>query len=174
MIKRFIGVVALILTVLSANAEDKNIGLRMGYQNSVMSIDGNKIGSSGNSFYVNAYKDTKLLPFLFFHSGLQYSQSEASIENHDYKINYLGAPVAVKAKFGPVYALGGAAFNVKLNENNRPEDFSSAKWFDTNAFVGGGFKVLFMTIDARYHWGLTDINNGIKNNSFQVGLGLRF
>ncbi|WP_068473452.1 outer membrane beta-barrel protein [Saccharicrinis aurantiacus] len=173
MIKKFLGVLALFVVVLNAQASDNNIGLRMGYQNSVMSVDGNKLGSSGNSFYVNAYKDTKLLPFLFFHSGLQYSQSEASIENQDYKINYLGAPLAIKAKVGPLYALGGAAFNVKLNEKNNPFD-SSSSWYDTNAFVGGGFKVLFMTIDARYHWGLTEINNGIKNNSFQIGLGLRF
>ncbi|MBS2098569.1 outer membrane beta-barrel protein [Carboxylicivirga linearis] len=173
MIKRILTLAVVLTLFISTQAQDKSMGLRIGYQSSYMMVDNSKVGSSGNSFYVNAYRDNKLLPFLFFHSGLQYSQSESTIESHDYKINYLGAPLAMKVKVGPIYALGGASFNVKLNEKNNPFE-SSSSWYDTNAFVGAGFKLLFMTIDTRYMWGLTDVNQGIHNNSFQVGLGLRF
>ncbi|TLX70208.1 porin family protein [Labilibacter sediminis] len=171
--KKVIGFLLLFLAAIAIQAQEKDFGLRMGYQNSVMNINGNKAGSSGNSFYVNAYKETKIIPFLYFHSGLQYSRVESNIESHNYQIDYLGAPLALKAKLGPLYALGGYTFNVKLNENNNPYS-SSTSWYDSNAFAGLGFKLLFMTIDARYHWGLTDINQGIHNNSFQIGLGLKF
>ncbi|MCY1723433.1 outer membrane beta-barrel protein [Prolixibacteraceae bacterium Z1-6] len=171
--KKIIGLAVLLLSIIAVQAQDHNIGLRVGYQNSRMLVDGSKLGSSGNSIYVNAYKDTQMLPFLFFHSGLQYSQSESTIENMDYRLNYLGAPVGLKVKLGPVNAIGGAAFNVKLNEKNSPFE-KSAKWYDTNAFLGAGFNILFLNVDARYVWGLTNINNGIHNNGFQIGLGLRF
>nr|WP_319397872.1 outer membrane beta-barrel protein [uncultured Carboxylicivirga sp.] len=173
MIKKFLALTVALTLFISIKAQDESMGVRIGYQNSIMKVDGNKIGSSGKSFYVNAYKDTKLMPFLYFQSGLQYTQATSEIESYDYKINYLGVPVAMKIKVGPVYGLGGAAFNVKLNEKNNPFDNSSS-WYDANAFVGAGVKILFMTIDGRYMWGLKNVNNGIHNNSFQVGLGLRF
>ncbi|WP_163709663.1 outer membrane beta-barrel protein [Mangrovibacterium lignilyticum] len=171
--KRFIGLATIMLLVFTLHAQDTKLGVRVGYQNTRMSVDGDKVGDTGNSFYLNVYKDSKIIPFLFFHSGIQYSQAKAGFDNGDYRINYLGAPIGLKAKVGPLYGLAGATFNVKLSDDNSPTG-ESAKWYDTNTFVGLGFSFLMLNVEGRYAWGLTDINQGIHNNAFQIGLGLRF
>lgn len=170
--KKTIGIVVALIFVVSLQSQAQKIGLRVGYQNTMMKVDGSKIGKTGSSLYINAYKDTRIIPFLFFHSGLQYSQAKAKITDENYTINYLGAPVGLKAKLGPIYGLAGATFNVKLSENNSPSG-DKAKWYDTNTFVGLGFSFLMLNIEGRYSWGMTDINNGIHNNAFQIGVGIR-
>lgn len=170
--KKLLGIAFILLAAVSVQAQ-KSIGVRAGYQNTHMVVDGSKIGSSGNSFFVNVYKDSRILPFLHFHSGIQYSQAESTINGNDYQINYLGAPLGLKAKVGPIYAIGGATVNFKLSENNEPWD-ESAKRYDTNLFLGAGLNILFLNVNARYAWGLTDVNRGIHNNAFQLGLGIRF
>ncbi|MBS2213557.1 outer membrane beta-barrel protein [Carboxylicivirga mesophila] len=155
-------------------AQDKKFGIRGGYQTSYLTQDGDKVGSSKSGFYLGAYKDTKVLPFLHVNTGLEYSQFGASkLDNGDYTLNYIGVPLALKVKVGPLYALGGSGFNVKVAEKGNPFD-SSAKWFDIPAYVGAGFNILFVAVEAKHTWGLTDINNGLNNNGFQVGLSMRF
>jgi len=171
--KKIIGLAVVLIWALSTQAQGEKIGLRVGYQNTMMKVDGSKIGDTGSSFFLNVYKDARIIPFLFFHSGLQYSQAKADISGDNYTINYLGAPVGLKAKLGPVYGLAGATFNVKLSEKNSPTG-DDAKWYDTNTFVGLGFNILMLNIEGRYSWGLTDINSGIHNDAFQIGLGIRF
>ena len=155
-------------------AQDKKFGIRGGYQTSYLTQDGDKTGSSKSGFYLGAYKDTKVFPFLHVNTGLEYSQMGASnLDNGDYTLNYIGVPLALKAKVGPLYALAGSGFNVKVAEKGNPYD-SSAKWFDIPAYVGAGFNILFVAVEAKHTWGLTDINNGLSNNGFQVGLSMRF
>ncbi len=140
-------------------AQEKNFGIRGGYQTSYLTQDGDKIGSSKSGFYVGAYKDTKVFPFLHFNTGVEYSQLGASnLDNGDYKLNYVGVPLALKVKVGPLYAIGGSGFNVKVSENGTPFD-DKAKWFDIPAYVGAGFNILFVAVEARQTWVLTDINN---------------
>lgn len=155
-------------------AQDKKFGIRGGYQSSYLTQDGDKVGSSKSGFYVGAYKDTKVFPFLHVNTGLEYSQLGASkLDNDDYTLNYIGVPLALKVKVGPLYAIGGTGFNVKVSEKGSPYS-DSAKWFDIPAYVGAGFNILFLAVEARQTWGLTDINHGLNNNSFQVGLSMRF
>lgn len=175
--KKAIMILGLLLAgILTYNclAQEKKFGIRGGYQTSFLSDDGEKTGGTKSGFYVGAYKDTKVFPFLFFNTGLEYSQYGASkLEKGDYSLNYVGIPLAIKAKVGPLYALAGSGFNVKFVESGNPYN-DKAKWFDIPAYVGAGISILFLAIEAKQTWGLTDINNGLNNNSFQVGLSMRF
>ncbi|WP_430811028.1 MULTISPECIES: outer membrane beta-barrel protein [unclassified Carboxylicivirga] len=166
-------VICFLLSMGALNAQDKHTGVRVGYQSSVMMKDSHKYGSHGDGFYAAFYRDTKVLPFFFFNAGMEYSRVTTEIEKQDYKLDYLGIPLALKLKLGPIFAQGGAAINFKLNEIGNPFD-DKAEWFDTNAFVGAGLSFFMLNVEAKYLWGLTEVHNGIKNNGLQLGIGLRF
>ncbi len=55
-----------------------------------------------------------------------------------------------------------------------PLAYKFAKWFDIPTYVGAGVNILFVSIEAKQIWGMTNVNNGLNNNSFQVGLSMRF
>lgn len=178
MVKKTIALIGLVIMISNVNAQQKkNIGIRTGYSKSFMTDGGNKIGSSDSNYFLHLYKDTNVFPFLFFQSGLEYSRTGGTIDTRSHHIDYLGVPLALKLKVGPIYAFGGGSFNVKLSENKpyeiTPYDGKS-KWYDTNAFVGAGIEIIIFTFDLKYSKGLTDINNGLKNNSYQASIGIRF
>ena len=158
----------------TAVAQDKKVGIRAGYQSSFLSDDGNKVGGSKSGFYAGAYRDTKVFPFLRFSTGIEYSQlGTSNLDNGDYALNYVGIPLGIKAQVGPVFASAGSGFNIKVAESGNPYS-NSAKWYDIPAYVGAGINILFVTVEAKQIWGLTNINNGLNNNSFQLGLSMRF
>lgn len=163
----------LLLTMTHVRAQDKHYGIRMGYQSSTMMLDTEKQGGSLNGYYISAYRDAKVLPFLHFNTGIEYMRMGSEVSKQDYKLDYLGVPLALKLKVGPLYALGGGMINFKISEKGNPYN-SSAKWYDTNAFVGGGLNILIFSVEAKYMWGLTKVNNGLKNNGLQIGCGIRF
>lgn len=171
--KRLLVSISFMFLVVVSFAQDKHYGVRIGYQSSAFVADGDKVGSSSDNYFLSVYKDVPLLPLFFLNTGLEYSKVGGDINNSDYKLHYLGIPLAVKAKVGPVYALAGAAFNVKVSDKNNPFE-DNAKWYDTNAFVGAGLEIIIFTLDVKYIWGMTEIQNNMNNNGFQVGLGLRF
>lgn len=166
--------IAISATSFNVLAQDKKFGIRAGYQTSFLSSDGEKVNSSKSGFYAGVYRDTKIFSFLNFNSGLEYSQLGGSkFDSNDYTLNYVGIPLGLKVKIGPLYAQGGTGFNVKVAESGAPATYDT-KWFDIPAYVGAGFNILFMSIEARRTWGLTDIANGLNNNGFQLGLNMRF
>ncbi len=176
--KKIILIAGLTFLLLNSNAQKKKqFGVRAGYLASYMTLNGEMLGHANDNYFVTIYRDTNIFPFLHFQSGLEYTKMGGSFNNHSHYINYLGVPLGLKAKVGPIYALGGASFNIKLSENtsfpNTPF-MGTSKWYDTNAFIGAGLEILIFTFDVKYIHGLTDINNGLKNNGYQIGLGLRF
>ena len=47
--------------------------------------------------------------------------------------------------------------------------------FDMPLQVGLGVKILMLSLEARYNWGLLDLNDeGAKNQYFQLGLAVFF
>ncbi len=166
---------------VSVQAQNK-IGIRAGYQSSTWHKDGSQLaGSDANSsFYAGLFKEKKLIPLLHLGFGLEYLQNGAKLAGDNKQvINYLGIPVYLKAKVGPFYALTGLGLNIKLSEKyfegdnsvSVPEG-SKTKGVDYPFILGAGFKILMFSIEARYHWGLGDINNGITNQYLQVGAAL--
>ena len=55
-----------------------------------------------------------------------------------------------------------------------PSDTDKTKWFDIAAFAGAGIKILFITVEGRYHWGLLEAREGLYNRYFQLGAAISF
>ncbi len=126
-----------------------------------------------SSVYVGGYREHKIIPLLRYGYGLEYAQMGGDFNSNggNYKLNYIGAPIYVKGKIGPIYGLVGTEFNLKISESGG--DFTKkADTFDMPLFVGGGFKLLMLSVEARYGWGLFDAQGSLKNEYFQLGLTL--
>jgi len=155
-------------------------GIRFGYIDSKLDKGSAGLYDRGySSFYVGFFNDQRIIPMLYFSSGLDYYQS-GSKENDGNKLvlHYLSVPLALKLKIGPVHGIGGIHGAVKvsskltvLGQSSSAKDFGS---FDAGAFLGAGIQILFIAAEIKYNWGLVDIYNGYKNNFMQVGLTLSF
>jgi len=174
-------------TFAKGNDSEKpsKFGIRAGYHAAMVSIDGNQIaGTVGiNTFYVGLFKEKKLVSMLRFGSGLEYFQNgfESNVIDLKRKLHYLSVPLYLKVKLGPVYATGGTALNFKIAENNKFLDETmdplsdKSRIFDMPLQVGLGVKILMISVEARYNWGMINLNDfGAKNQYLQVGLAVSF
>jgi len=175
--------------VISVSAQDKDepgkFGVRAGWHSAQVTIDGAGILSTDplNTFYVGIFKEKKLMPILYFGGGLEYFQNgfQSTLIDLQRKLHYISLPLYLKVKLGPVYATGGTALNFKIAENTKFLDSSmdplteKSKIFDLPLQVGVGVKILMLSIEARYNWGMINLNDfGTKNQYFQLGLGVSF
>ncbi|WP_075591183.1 porin family protein [Labilibacter marinus] len=163
---------ALVMTASfsSLKAGDNKIGVRAGWQQTMFMYDGNKVGDNLSGYYVGAFRDHQLVPLLRFSAGLELSQFGAEIEKEKMAITYLGIPLALKAKLGPISAIGGSGINFKIGES----DGMDVNSIDIPVYLGAGFNILMIGIEGRYIWGLSDVADGIKNRGFQLGATIRF
>jgi hypothetical protein len=177
----FVAVTA--ISIQSVQAQGKrSVGIRAGYQNSGLFESGDQVSGTSNygSFYVGAFKEKKILPFLHWGTGLEYCQNGFGLTDNDKQvIKYLGLPVHLKAKLGPVYALIGVQPKVKLSEKifindekTSPTDEQKSKTMDFPAYGGIGFNILIVSIEARYHYSMFETNHGARNAYLQVGATL--
>jgi len=165
-------------------SKDKVGGLRFGAHTATMMKDGSSPDTSNylNSFYVGFYRDNKIAPMLYFGTGLEYFQNGLDYTKNSKRVLHtISVPLDLKVKLGPVFALGGIAANFIVSEklvygDNKydPSDDAKANWFDAPVFLGAGVEIFFITIEARYHWGLVDAKNEYFHRYFQLGLGLSF
>lgn len=167
---------ALTQTVKAGDDDDgksSHFGVRAGWQWSLLN------GSGGNSdrlssMYIGAYREHKLIPLLRYSYGLEYAQMGGDLKSAgDYRLNYIGVPIYLKGKLGPVYALAGTALNLKISESGGNFD-KKADTFDMPIFIGGGFKILIVSVEVRYGWGLFEVQETAKNEYMQLGLTLSF
>jgi hypothetical protein len=166
--------------------EDKKTigGVRGGWHSASLVDDGSKpdTAQSLSTFYVGFFRDNKVAKILFFGTGIEYFQNGMKYSNNDKRVLHtISIPVDLKVKIGPVFSLGGAAANFKMaervfinDEKNKPADGDKSKGFDVAAFAGAGVKILFISIEARYHWGLLEVRNGMKSRYFQLGAAISF
>ena len=181
--------ILLIYSVSAFGQDDKNRGVRAGWQNSNYYEDGNNSGDNLSAFYIGVTGEKSILPLLKFGSGFEYFQNgiSGSIGNDEYKFkaHTISIPIYLKLKLGPVFALGGAGANFtitqqyKLNDNSVDvPDAAKTNWFDVPVFAGIGVKILIVTIEARYHWGMLDASSSDLTNPqvqyFQIGAGISF
>ena len=178
---RFLLVFVVVLIVVAGplSAENRK-GIRFGYIESKLDKGSAGIFDNGyTSFYVGFFNDQKIIPMIWFSSGLDYYQS-GSKKSDDAKLtlHYISVPLALKVKLGPVRGFGGLHGAVKVSskitlggQSESAKDFSS---FDAGAFLGGGIQILFIAAEFKYNWGLVDLYNGYKNNFWQAGLTLSF
>lgn len=171
------------LSVNFVKAQNK-IGVRAGYQNSMFMNNGALVNGtdSYNSFYIGLFKTHKIVPALHFGYGLEYMSTGAEWNDNSESVtlNNLSIPLYLEGKLGPVFVLGGIATNFKVNDKysgliaDSPFGEEDFKTVDFPVFVGAGVKILLFTIEARYHWGLTEINTDLKAQYLQVGIGVSF
>jgi hypothetical protein len=157
-------------------------GIRAGYQSSIYVKGGDQLTGTTplEKFYIGLYRDSRIIPTLFFGSGLEYYQNGARLNDDNKRVlHYVGVPLYLKVKLGPVFALGGFEPSFKVSEKqflagvkSTPSD--KANWFDAPFFLGAGLKILFITIDARYHWGTLDVYQGAYSQYLQIGAALSF
>lgn len=177
----FIAIIA--ISIQSVQAQGKrSIGVRAGYQISGLFEGSDRVAGTSNygSFYVGAFKEIKIIPFLHWGTGLEYCQNGAGLSDDNKQvIKYLGIPVHLKAKLGPVYALVGVQPKVKLSEKiiindekTSPTDDQKSNTFDLPAYGGLGFNILIVSIETRYYYGLIETNHGARNAYWQVGATL--
>ena len=173
----------------SAVAQDKEgpgkFGIRAGWHSALVTRDGAGILNTEplNTFYVGVFKEKQLASILNIGSGLEYFQNgfQSSVIDLKRKLHYVSLPVYLKVKVGPVFATGGTAFNFKVAENIKFLDTSldplteKSRIFDLPLQVGLGVKVFFISIEARYNWGMINLNEiGTRNQYLQVGLAASF
>nr|WP_321452433.1 outer membrane beta-barrel protein [uncultured Carboxylicivirga sp.] len=168
-----IGILMALLVVPSLKAQESKIGVRAGWQSSLLNSDGNK-SDKLSSFYAGVFKENKLIPLIHLGYGLEYSQMGGAYDLLDYKLGYLGVPVYAKAKVGPLYGLVGSGINFKISETDLGDGEDNAKGIDVPVYAGVGFNFLMLSIEARYHWGMIEIQDKTKNQYLQLGVAARF
>ncbi len=171
------------ISITIVNAQNK-IGVRAGFQNSKYMKDGSMISltDSYNSFYIGLFKTHRIVPALHFGYGLEYMTTGAEWNDNSESVllNNLCIPLFIEGKLGPVFALGGISANFKLNEkysgliSDSPFGEEHFKTVDFPVFVGAGVKILLFSIEARYYWGLNEVNEGLKSQYLQLGVGVSF
>lgn len=169
----------LVINPVFAEGDTKLGGVRAGYHTSDIFNDGNSTGNPLNGFYLGVYKNNKIIPTLHWMVGLEYFQNGYKTDaNNKWILHTASIPVNLKLKLGPVFVLGGVAANLVFSESyvrNGKDQGNVASVFDAPVFLGAGFRVLILNIEARYHWGTLDVNEfGAKNQYLQVGLGVSF
>jgi len=128
--------------------------------------------------------------FFSIQPELLYIQQGTRATAGSYSLNYAQLPLLLKINFGgegfPIYVNAGPSFGYLLNPPTRMGsfEFNDPKRLDIGLQFGGGFGVKAgpgnVLLDARYGFGITDINNAAtggdaanksKNNVFQFTVG---
>jgi len=166
------------------SAADRVGGIRAGWHYAALQKDGSSVDTANalNTFYVGFFRDTRLAPMLRFGSGFEYFQNGTRYTGNSERILHtLSVPLNMKVKLGPVFARGGVAANFKIGEKVKiggeyldPLEADKTNWFDVPVFLGAGLDIWFLTVEARYHWGLLEARNGYYNRYFQLGAGISF
>lgn len=172
---------------INAQDDDKNkpakIGVRAGWNYAAMFIDGDQLAGTDrmNSFYVGLFKEKKIVPLLRFGSGIEYFKNGYTLSG-DLKreMHYISIPLYLKVKIGPVYATGGSGLNFlvseKLPESALLDPLNNQKtsFFDMPFQLGAGLKILMFSIEARYNWGMFNVNGDANDQYLQLGFTVSF
>ena len=158
-----------------AQAQNK-WGARAGWSNAGTFNDGDQIQGSIGGFYVGLQRKHRLFGPLLLTSGLEFVQNGHRDNDDNYRrLNYLSVPLGARVGLGPVFATGGAAANFRVSEKyyvDGDEIDDNSDFFDVPLYLGAGINILIFQIEARYHWGLMDVNSGNKNQYLQLGLSM--
>jgi len=165
--------------------EKRKVGsIRAGFHsaNMVLEEDDPDTTHSLNNFYIGFSRDTRIIPILWFGSGIEYFQNGLKYtDNLKRVVHTISVPLDLKVKVGPVYALTGFAANFKVSEkiiagdnSIDPLEEDKANWFDAPFFLGAGVKIAFVSVEARYHWGTIEARNSLYNRYLQIGAALTF
>ena len=119
--------------------------------------------------------------FTSFISGVEYLQNGHWTDDQNFRrLHYVSIPLAFRFHFGPFHLQPGVSANFKIAERLmvQGEDQLTAEnrssWFDLPIMVGAGVRISNVIIEARFHFGVLDVNQGNRNHSLQMGLAYPF
>lgn len=180
--QRFLFLAAFFIASLSfATVNGQGFGVRGGWQSAATYNDGDKVQENINSIYVGIYRARpigmkKLLNWV---GGLEYSQ-QGHKDNDDNlrRLHYISLPLALRLRFGPVHFQGGVNTNLRIAEKvlamgEDITDQTKTQFLDFAYQLGAGFHFGRIGVEARYHGGLLDVNDGNKNRYLQIGASFR-
>jgi len=183
--KKILLVFFALATTLAAFSEDDDSrpnGIRFGYQESNL-YDGDKdAGDNLAGFYVGFTRQKKISGLFRFETGLEYMMAGSDYTGDSKReLHYIVLPVQMHLKLGPFLATAGINADFKVAEKLTIagqdidiNDDNKSSFMDCAADLGVGLKILFLTAEARYYWGLVDINDGAHNRYLQLGLKVSF
>ncbi|MFI5219891.1 MAG: outer membrane beta-barrel protein [Bacteroidia bacterium] len=162
--------------------DNKLNGIRFGYQHSNLLNNDEDAANNLDRFYIGFTRQKKLSPLFRLETGLEYMIAGAMItEDSKLELHYITIPLQAHLKIGPF--LGTAGLNALFKVAQKMTfggtkievtDENKATFMDCTADVGLGFKILMITLEARYYYGLVDIKDGWHNNYYQLGLKVSF
>lgn len=185
--KKIIFTAAAVFAMTFANAQDKKggssdikFGVKAGYVNANYGADADE-GDARSGFYLGGLVDFKISEKFHVQPELLYTMEGNGEDEFD--LNFVRIPVMAKFYVADAFSIqAGPQFGF-LAGGGEAKDFM--KSFDFGLGIGAGYELesgLFF--DARYNFGLTDINDfpagsgledfKITQNSLNVGLGYRF
>ena len=174
--KKHLLILTLAIGLFSFQGIAQDNGIRAGCNYSGTFNSGDQVGGSLPNFYAGIFRNNKFGGILALHSGLEYLQNGWKTDDNNYrKAHTLSVPIGLRVKLGPFFALGGAGLNFKVSETSKGAAALQPKneVFDLPLFLGVGFKIAIVSIEARYNWGMLDANSlGNQNQYLQLGAGL--
>lgn len=157
-------------------------GIRGGWHTATLIKDGAEPNEANNlnRFYIGFFNDDTIARLLYLGKGLDYFQNGITYTDNSERIMHtVSIPLYLKLKAGPVFGLSGIAGNFKISEKFKvgnheldPIENDKSNWFDVPFFLGAGVTISIVTIEARYHWGLIEVRNGLKSQYFQIGAAI--
>jgi len=134
-------------------------------------------GDYRSSFFVGFFSNKQLGPtkLLQINSALLYYQNGSWKDDNNYmKLYYLNIPVGLKVQVGPIYAIGGVNGGIKLGGESYTlgvkSDVKDVNTWDAGLHVAIGAKIFMFGVEAKYNWGLVDLNDGYKTEYLQLGI----
>ena len=172
------------IAICQDDDEDDNRlnSIRLGYQLSNLVNSDEDAAANLNSFYIGYTRQKRLGGIFRLETGLEYMMGGAKItDSTKWQLHYLVLPVQLHLKLGPFIGTAGLNADFKIKEKvtvagNEVDinDDNKSTFMDCTADLGVGFKIWFLTLEARYYYGLVDINEGWHNSFAQLGLKFSF
>lgn len=176
--KRLLILSFVLLFSLHSKAQEIDFGLKAGANFSTLTDASGLSNKTG--FLAGAFLGVKFSDKFALQPELLYSQQGAEFNLGDFDLNYVNVPVVVKyyivqglnLQAGPQFG-----FLVDDNISDVSGNIRDSESFDLSGIIGAGYDLpLGLRIDARYHFGFTDVFDSAsgKNGVFSVALGYSF
>lgn len=174
------------LTATPVHAQDvlwgKRNGIRAGYQLAQVYAGEEQVDGDLDGFYVGYERGITIVAgMISLNTGIEYQQNGHRADADNFRrIQYLGIPVGLRLKLGPLFAQAGVNGLFRVGETYTVngvdvlDEDNESDFFDAAAHAGAGLRILVFTFEVRYHHGLTTGANGNQNRYWQVGAGMAF
>jgi len=165
-------------TLSSHAGEPITKGPIAGWHYSDILKDGKSLyGENMNSFFVGFFSNKQLgaTKLLQINTALMYFQNGSrQNDNNKIRLHYLNIPVSLRVQVGPVYGLAGINGGIKLGGESYilgiKSDVKDINTWDAGWHLAVGAKIGPIGVEAKYNWGLVDLNNGYKSQYLQLGI----